>query len=334
MAGYRQLIPNKATNPASSYFKMIQKLFLLTLFFLTMAQTANAYWLESKPEPFTMQGEREKAPPSKNKGLFTVQDNFNLFTRKDGTSPILLPYSDYFVPADIIDINLPIYGIFSHPAQPAKDPLANLLYANLRMKKLLEEYTAIQTNARELLGYNLSEPSDLHVPSVGLAAKKEKSTNLSTSTREQLQSLYQELQNFNRKMSITRAPVFLAENNNQSEQQKNQFPTNDIKSTSLPKDKSQAHGNLNTFNYSYYNPQQTQQNAPVNLPDANKEQAQNRSSPPQSTQRGSTGIEIVIQKLFNYITHHKLESAIYGLFLFIALNIVSAILSTIFRSRS
>ncbi|RJQ23920.1 hypothetical protein C4565_10590 [Candidatus Parcubacteria bacterium] len=311
----------------------LTKLILIPLLLLTMAQTANAYWLESKPEPFTMQGERENAPPSNQKGLFTVQDNFNIYTKDDGASPILLPYSDYFVPADIIDINLPIYGIFSHPAQPAKDPLANLLYANLRIKKLLEEYAAIQTRAREIIGYSLAEPTNLHVPSPGLAAKEEKTTNLSTLTNKQLQSLYQELHNVNRKMSITRAPLLLAENNNQMDQQKIPLTANDIKSTSLTKDTTQPHSKINPFDYSYYNHQQTRQNAPVNLPDTNQEQAQNGSPSTQSTKRGSAAIEILIQKLFNYITNHKLESALYGLFLFLALNIASAILSAIFRSR-
>ena len=134
---------------------MLRLLTSITLFIALLTTgvlPSHAYWLESpQPEPFTMPGEREKAPPSNQKGILTVQDNFNLFTKQDGTSPMLLPHTDYFVPADIININIPIFSIFSHPPQQAGDPIANLLYANLKIKKLLEEYAAIQKRAKELL---------------------------------------------------------------------------------------------------------------------------------------------------------------------------------------
>ena len=135
---------------------MLRLLTSITLFIAILTTGAphpsHAYWLESpKPEPFTMPGERENAPPSNQKGILTIQDNFNLFTKQDGTNPILLPHSDYFVPADIININIPLFNIFSHPPQQTGDPTANLLYANLKIKKLLEEYTAIQKRAKELL---------------------------------------------------------------------------------------------------------------------------------------------------------------------------------------
>jgi hypothetical protein len=123
---------------------------ILILLLLTLPQPANAYWLENEPEPFSLR-EREHAPPTKGKMLFAVQDNFKLFTDKIEHSPFLLPHSDYFVPADIINPNLPIFGFFSHPSRPAKDPLANILYANLRVKKILDEYAAVQARAEDLL---------------------------------------------------------------------------------------------------------------------------------------------------------------------------------------
>ncbi|MBU0967500.1 MAG: hypothetical protein KKA54_14090 [Proteobacteria bacterium] len=128
---------------------MLQKLFLIFLL-LTITQSANAYWLESTTEPFSLR-EREHAPPSEGKMFFTIQDNFELFTDKIDSAPLLLPNSDYFVPADIIDINLPLFGIFSHPAKSVEDPIANLLYANLKIKKLLDEYNEIQERAQQLL---------------------------------------------------------------------------------------------------------------------------------------------------------------------------------------
>ncbi len=129
---------------------------LFLLLFLTGISPATAYWLENKTEPFTIHGARETAPPSLKKGIFTVQDNLDLFTRRDGTSPIILPHSDYFIAADIINANLPIFGIFSHPTKPAGDPIANLIYANLKLKKLVEEYTNLQEKARKLLNHQYS----------------------------------------------------------------------------------------------------------------------------------------------------------------------------------
>lgn len=130
--------------------RQLTKLILILLLLLTMAQTATAYWLESKPEPFSLR-EREHAPPTKGEMFFTIQDNFELFTDKIDPGPMLLPHSDYFVPADIIDINLPLFGIFSHPTKPAEDPIANLLYANLKIKKILDEYNEMQERAQKLL---------------------------------------------------------------------------------------------------------------------------------------------------------------------------------------
>lgn len=95
--------------------------------------------------------ERGNAPPSKHEIFFTIQDNFALFDEELDSPPILLPNSDYFVPADIIEINLPLYGTFSHTVEPSDDPIANLLYANLKIKQLLEEYAAIQERAKLLL---------------------------------------------------------------------------------------------------------------------------------------------------------------------------------------
>jgi hypothetical protein len=132
-------------------------LLLFPIFVLAAAFPGKAYWLESKPKPFTMHGVRETAPPSKTKkGVLTLQDNFNLFTRQDDNSPFLLPYSDYFVPADIINTNLPIFGIFSQPTKPTGDPIVSLIYANLKLKKLLEDYTELQEKAKELLNNQYS----------------------------------------------------------------------------------------------------------------------------------------------------------------------------------
>jgi hypothetical protein len=142
--------PNAMSYQPSAMHHQLTKLLLLTFLLLTITQTANAYWLESTPEPFSLR-EREHALPSKEKMFFTIQDNFAFFTEGGATAPLLLPNTDYFVPADIVPINIPVFGTFSHPAEQLADPLANILYANLKIKKLLAEYADIQKRAQLLL---------------------------------------------------------------------------------------------------------------------------------------------------------------------------------------
>ena len=95
---------------------------------------------------------RENAPPSKEQTVYTIQDNLNLFSKPSPSSPILLPASDNFIAADSININLPIFSQFRNTSKLSRDPFANLLYANLRIKKLLKDYAETQKRASELLG--------------------------------------------------------------------------------------------------------------------------------------------------------------------------------------
>ena len=314
-------------NPPIIYHQITCKLFFLTLLLLVMAHPAQAYYLTQSPEPFTMPGERENAPSSDKKGVFTVQDNFNLFTKNDGTSPILLPHSDYFIAADIIDINLPIFGIFSHPAQPAKDPLANLLYANLKIKQLLEEFEAIQASARDLLGKNIP-----HSPSFDLVT--DKSTYQMKKRQATPLSIHSKTQHFNRKISIIRAPLFLDPDKYQAKRQNTQPTPNAMVPKNLKKYSIQTSKHLQTFYYSFNRPSQTKKQVSVNLPrSTTKQQAQDKQAATPAPPRSHTTIDMVLLKTFNYITQHKLESAIYGIFIFITLYFVSLIINLIFGSR-
>ncbi|WP_456385936.1 hypothetical protein [Desulfolithobacter sp.] len=95
---------------------------------------------------------RENAPARTKQVAYTVQDNLNLFAEKTISPPILLPASDNFVPADMIESNMPVFSLFRNPLTVSQDPFANFLYANLRIKKLLDEYAKIQKRAKVLLG--------------------------------------------------------------------------------------------------------------------------------------------------------------------------------------
>jgi len=94
---------------------------------------------------------REDAPASQ-QTVYTIQDNLNLFSEPNPSSPILLPASDNFIAADTIDSNLPIFSLFRNPADLTRDPFANFLYSNLRVKKILREYAELQDRAMALLG--------------------------------------------------------------------------------------------------------------------------------------------------------------------------------------
>lgn len=61
-----------------------------------------------------------------------------------------LSRSEAIIPADYLPFDAPLHNILSRQ-QPSEISLANLLYANLRLAKLLEEYAQLQKNARSLI---------------------------------------------------------------------------------------------------------------------------------------------------------------------------------------
>lgn len=163
--------------------------------------------LQSEVKPFPQQ-ERKHAHPIKGKKFLTIQDNLDSFNDNVDYGPILLPHSDYFVPADIIDINFPIFGVFSNPAKLSDDPIANILYADLIIKKITEDYAKLRERARKFLQNNHSSIS---------SGRMLFSENL---------SIHQELSNISTRLSIADAtgvtstikhelaPAFAPKNNN------------------------------------------------------------------------------------------------------------------------
>jgi hypothetical protein len=80
---------------------------------------------------------------------FALYDNFSYPLEPNSQLPFITPYTKEFVPADIIPANLPVNDFFRKNLM-VEDQIANLLYANLRMKKLLEEYYQVQESAYAL----------------------------------------------------------------------------------------------------------------------------------------------------------------------------------------
>ncbi|WP_207681553.1 hypothetical protein [Desulfonema magnum] len=91
-----------------------------------------------------------KISENKEKNTFVLYDNFNHVLPKQRQETIIFPYSDKFVPADLIEFNLPVYAVFHH-SETFENPVTKLLYANLKLKKLLEEYSDLQRRVNALL---------------------------------------------------------------------------------------------------------------------------------------------------------------------------------------
>ena len=140
---------------------------------------------------------RKDAPPSTRQLAFTIQDNLNLFSKPNSTAAILLPVSDNFIAADTIDSNLPVFSLFRNPVGPSRDPLADVLYANLRIKKILQEYAELQDRAKMLLNssyqsgtMNLMTGTDTNPRSMELKEENSrKADNLSRALRLLQQNL-------------------------------------------------------------------------------------------------------------------------------------------------
>lgn len=302
---------------------MLQKVFLLTLLLLTMAQTAHAFWLESKPEPFSLR-EREHAPPSEGKMFFTIQDNFELFTDKIDSAPLLLPNSDYFVPADVIDINIPLFGIFSHPVKPAEDPIANLLYANLKIKKLLEEYTEIQKRAAELL-----QDESIISPEGKMLVTDNESAAALKENKEEESSIYEKLH----QKLISLSTSNLNEVNTLDAEQNNNSQASPVQSTLLTFRHLQkkTESPLQTTKLNRYNSPESGKIATAGNPAQppskySQQQAQVGSKPDRNNNYSS---EITLPwllelpfKIFNYLLSHKIQALFIGLFGLMIINVI------------
>lgn len=133
----------------------------LLLLFAVYAVNADAYFDLPPPDKKVFrQGERQfDSMPG--------ADVFVIYPREDSSlpgeagEPILHFRSERFVPADEIPINLPIHLALRRPIDAEHD-YENMLYANLKLKRLLEEYHALQMRAKALLdglGEGMTAPS-------------------------------------------------------------------------------------------------------------------------------------------------------------------------------
>ena len=123
---------------------------ILLCFFILIPDTGFAYSPEAEKDFFFVK-ERSQVvwPQGQGDRKFVIYDNYSYSPGPRSQLPLLNPYTNEFVPADIIIVNLPVTDFFRKNLM-IEDQIANLLYANLRLRKLLEEYSRVQESAYEL----------------------------------------------------------------------------------------------------------------------------------------------------------------------------------------
>lgn len=121
------------------------------LFLMLLAIEGHAYYHQGeKSEQLFFQKERAYAQWGEGERSFVIYDNFTNPMEKYRQDPVIRPRSDEFMPADVISGNLPIRIAIRYPLS-VENSLSNLLYANLKLKGLIEKYRALQQTSRELM---------------------------------------------------------------------------------------------------------------------------------------------------------------------------------------
>ncbi len=196
---------------------------LATCLFLLLPKATYPYLItKADTTPLLL---REYAPPSKKESGFTIKDNLRLFSQPENRSILLLPISDYFVSTDTIDSNLPVFSLFRQSDLHSKDPLAALLYADLRIKKLLDEYLQVQKRAEQLLGSAGQADTLLH---------RERPTSYRTDTEQQRTDdepeIYQALQHIRQNLALQPATVATASDGETEASPSSSRPINELSS--------------------------------------------------------------------------------------------------------
>ena len=135
------------------------------------------YHTKDESRPSFFQRERNYVEWRENGRAFVFYDNLNHFTIKSPQEPLIYPKSNEFVPADELTLNVPIH-VTLHYGASTDESLANMIYADLKLKKLIEDYINLQKRARELL--SLPNPS----PTQGINFQKVTNENSSLSSRK------------------------------------------------------------------------------------------------------------------------------------------------------
>ncbi len=138
--------------------------------------------------------------------IFAVYDNLKHPSANLHQEPILFPRSGKFVPADLLSCDLPLYTIFRHP-KTERDLIAELLYANLELRKLFEEYNALQKRVQKLLSDLMSADAASFFSGTpggndAELAKLQEKVLAFNETLDETQSVYKEWERLNQKARL------------------------------------------------------------------------------------------------------------------------------------
>jgi len=151
------------------------------------------YRVVDETEHLFFHREKASAPWGKGEKYFALYDNFNFFSAKHLNEPIICYGSDNFVPADKIAFNLPV-NIYIKRSVTPENLLTNLIYANLKLKKQLEKYEALQKRVSKLL-------AELKVPFLESNTTPPESSDKENSIYNERQKLEQKHQEIIRKLN-------------------------------------------------------------------------------------------------------------------------------------
>jgi len=287
---------------------------------LAAANGYSFYHLDEKDKKPLFQMERRYVSWGKGERAFAVYDNFNHFSTKHHRGPLVCPTSDHFIPADRIAGNIPLRIAIRQP-MTVENTLSNLLYANLKLKKLVEEYEALQKESRELL-------TDLTIPFVDFGFAKPEQIDKTGSIYSKKEQLAQDSRIVSRFLEVSTATT---ENAVQSgttgtrplagllDEQKNREASSRDLSESLQSESLQS--------------------GPKDLAlllDASQTGLESQDPLSDITQRQSARIlddeEVSLPWIFRfllnivqYLFSHKIEALIYGVLLFFAVTIWSSV---------
>lgn len=127
------------------------------LSFSVSGSSALAYYHVPGTPEATFECAKQQGQSPSTADAFAVYDHRATSSSDTESPPCLQSPSSQFVPADTISANPPIHLAPRRPIL-ADNELTNLFYANLKFKRLVDEYGSLQQRARKLMG-DLNRPA-------------------------------------------------------------------------------------------------------------------------------------------------------------------------------
>ncbi len=204
--------------------------------------------------------------------------------------------------ADAINLSIPVYNALQNPLSP-NDSIDNILYANLRLKKVLDDYLAIQKRARQILNNEDFKPI----------------ATTSDFLEQQFSPQDQQLLNFSKKLSsINREFKGLVQQIHENISRE-QLPS----ASTVKKTKEINSINLATNTYlQNIIPNQYQQTSSVS-----PEYTPSKHQYEQTYNSEDITLPWIIRmplNIFHYLMTNVIEAMIYGILLLIVISIISA----------